>query len=78
MMFRAAPVKSENKFVKNNRKLIYKCGFRFYWHASEHDERFDQKREIEVLGARFEISRFLFGVFSGAPRQSETCRKPHS
>ena len=33
---------------------------------------FDLSSQIEVLGARFEVSRFLFGMFQGAPRKSET------
>jgi len=72
MIFRGAPVKSETTFLKQSRKLLQTCGFRFYQRASEHVELFDQKREIEVLGARFEVSRFLFGMFRGAPRKSET------
>ena len=72
MIFRAAPVKSEAKFVQQNRKLVHKCGFRFYWHGAEHDEIFDQKRAIEVVGARFEVSRSLFCMFRGAPQKSES------
>ena len=72
MIFRTASVKSETTFVKQKRKLVHQCGFRFYWRCAEHDELFDQKREIEVWGARFEVSRFLFGMFRGAPRKSKT------
>ena len=40
--------------------------------GAEYVELFDQKREIEVLGASFEVSRFLFGMFRAAPIKSET------
>ena len=63
MIFRAAPVKSGIKFVIQNRELVHKYVSRFYWRGADHDELFDQKRKIEVLGARFEVSRFLFGKF---------------
>ena len=71
MILRGAPVKFETTFVKQNRKLVPKCDFRVYWCALEHDEIFDQKREVEDLGARFEVSKLLFGMFRCAPRKSE-------
>ena len=52
-------MKSETSFVKQNRKLVEQCGFRFLYHSAEHVQLFDQKREMEVVGARFEVSRFL-------------------
>ena len=47
-------MKSETTFVEQDEKLVLKCGFRFHWRASKNDEIFDQEREIEVLGAKFE------------------------
>jgi len=72
MIFRAALVKSETTFVKQNRKLVYKCGLRFYWRGAEHVKRFDLSSVIEVLGPRFEKLRFIFGLFRGAPPKSKT------
>ena len=72
MIFRAAPVKSETTFLKQNRKLVHKCGFKFYWRGAEHVELFNLFSEIEVLGPRFEKLRFLCGLFRGAPPKSET------
>ena len=70
MIFRGASKKSETTFVKQNRKLVHKCGFRIFGRPSEQDEIFDQQREIEVLGTRFEFSRLLLGMFRGAARKS--------
>jgi len=72
MIFRAAPKNSETIFVKQNRKLVHKCSFRFLGLGAEHVELFDLSSEIEVLGPRFEKPRFLFGLFRGAPQKSET------
>jgi len=67
MIFRAAPVKSETTFVKQNRKLVQTIIFRFHWRGAEHVELFDLFSEIEVLGVRFEKLRFLFCWFRCAP-----------
>ena len=71
MIFRGAPQKSETTFRRQNRKLVHQYRSRPFRRTSQHDELFDQKREIEVLGAIFEISRFLFGMFRGASRKFE-------
>ena len=52
--------------------LVYPSGFWFSGHALEQAENFAQIRDIEVLGPRFEKSRFLFGLFRRAPTHSET------
>ena len=72
MIFRGAPQQSETTLVKQNRKLVHKSGFRFWEAPSRHVELFEFSSEIEVLGPRFEKSRFLFGLFRGAPPKSET------
>jgi hypothetical protein len=62
----------EATFVKQKRKLVHKSVFRFVEPLARHVERFDVSSKIEVLGSRFEKSRFLFGVFRGAPLKSES------
>ena len=65
MVFRGAPQKFETTFVKQNRKLAPKSGFRFLGRASEQGPLFDLSSKIEVWG-------FLFGLLRGAPPKSET------
>jgi len=72
MIFRAVPVKFKTTLVKQNKKLVHKCGFRFYWRGAEHVKLLDLSSEIEVLGPRIEKSRFPFGLFRGVHLQSET------
>ena len=72
MILRRVSIKYETAFVKHNWKLFHKCGFRFDRLPSEQDQLFDLSSKIEVSGVRFEVSRFLFGTFRGAPRKSET------
>ena len=71
MIFRAARVKSETTFVKQNRKLVHTCGFGFHWRGAKHVALFDLSSECEVLGPRLEKSRGFFEVFRGAPPKSD-------
>ena len=60
--------KSEPTFVKQNRKLVQRSGFRFFRRPSEHVELFGLFSAIQVLGPRFEKSRFPSGLFRTRPR----------
>ena len=71
MIFQEASGKSETAFVKQNRELVQKSGFRYPRRPSEHDELFNLLSEIQVLGSRLEKSRFLFGLFRGATPKSK-------
>ena len=71
-IFRGAPQRSETMFVKPDGNSILKCGFRFSRRASEQGQLFDFPSKIEVLGPRFEKSRFVFGLIRGAALRFET------
>jgi len=55
-----AKLKTENEFVKQNRKLVHKCGFRFRGRASEHAE---QKNGFSESGPQ-NLDFMIFGAKS--------------
>ena len=74
MIFRGVTPKSETTFVKQNRKLVQKCDFRFWCHPAEQG----QKRHSPMLGYTKWLKGMLhppfFSVYSEA-RPSNL--KPH-
>ena len=58
---------STNKFIRQVLR-----GGQFFWVPRATYRTFRLNPRIQVLGARFEKSRFHFGLFPGAPQKSET------
>jgi len=72
ILFRRAFGKSKNGFVKQNRKLVYTCGFRFWVYSSEQADFLPQNSDNLGFGAHIPRKKiFQFDLFRRVRRKSK-------
>ena len=71
VMFRGFTVKFETTFVKPNRKLVHKCGFRFSGRSLEHAEQKPRNLESGPQNLDFREQVETMTLFPGVKPKSE-------